>query len=309
MRAVLKKPRETPAGTAFSGLSWPAGFLRAYGQAVYTVSKYSAMKIEHLRHIGSMLRKEIPALSHALERKTVLGTGAAGDKSFLVDKKAEEIILSELRALGEPLTIISEEAGILDMRGGGTKVVIDPVDGSRNAVSGIPLYSASFAVAAGETVGDVALSYVINLVNGDEFWAKKGSGAFLNGQALRTQPDAELYLVLYEAQSPARDTERLMPLFSKSRKTRCLGSTALDMAFVSSGAASIFVSPSPSRSFDFAGGWLLVKEAGGVVTDAQGEKILDVPLGLEKSCTLLAAANPVLHEKALSLLAKGRKDV
>jgi myo-inositol-1(or 4)-monophosphatase len=273
------------------------------------MSKYSAMKIEDLRRIGNMLRKEIPPLSHALERKTVLGTGAAGDKSFPVDRRAEEIILSELRGLGEPLTIISEEAGILDIKGGGTQVVIDPVDGSRNAVSGIPLFSASLAVAEGATIGDITLSYVINLVNGDEFWAEKGSGAFFNGESVRTQQDGELYLVLYEAQSPARDMDRIMPLLSKSSKTRCLGSTALDMAFVSLGAASVFVSPSPSRSFDFAGGWLLVKEAGGVVTDTGGKNILGVPLGLEKSCTLLASANRALHERALSLLAKGKKDV
>ena len=273
------------------------------------MSKYTAMKIEHLRRIGSRLRREVPALVHAPEKKTVLGTGAAGDKFFPVDRRAEEIILSELSALGEPLTVISEEAGILEIRGGGTTVVIDPVDGSRNAVSGIPLYSTSIAVAEGATIGYIALSYVLNLINGDEFWAEKGSGAFLNGESVRTQRDAELSLVLYEAQSPARDTDRIMRLLSKAKKTRCLGSTALDMAFVSLGAASVFVSPSASRSFDFAGGWLLVGEAGGVVTDAEGTRILEVPLGLERSCTVLASANPALHEKALSLLARTGEDV
>lgn len=268
------------------------------------------MRIENLRRAGKMLLQEISSLTHSPERKTVLGTGAAGDKFFSVDKRAEEIILSELNELGEPLTIISEEAGVLDLRGGGdTRVIIDPVDGSRNAISGIPLFSTSIAIAEGNTIGDIKLSYVINLITGDEFWAEKCSGAYLNGERIHTQGDEEFYLVLFEAQSPARDIDRIMPLLSKSRKTRCLGSTALDMAYLSLGAASVFVSPSPSRSFDFAGGWLLIKEAGGVVTNTEGENIINVPLGLERSSTLLASANRRLHEKAVKLLSKKKENV
>jgi len=241
--------------------------------------------------------------------KDRLGNCAAGDKFFPVDRRAEEIILSGLTELGEPLTIISEEAGIIDMHGGGTRVIIDPVDGSKNAICGIPLFSTSIAIADGDTIGDIQLSYVINLITGDEFWAEKCSGAFLNGELIHTQDDEKFDLALYEAQSPARDIDRIMPLLSKSRKTRCLGSTALDMAYLSLGAASVFVSPSPSRSFDFAGGWLLIKEAGGVVTNTEGEDIVNIPLGLERSSTLLASANQRLHDKAVKLLSKKKEDV
>lgn len=270
----------------------------------------AAMNIEDFRRLGKILLKEISILTHSPERKTILGTGAAGDKFFPVDRRAEEIILSELNELGESLTVISEEAGVLDLRGGGnTRVIIDPVDGSKNAISGIPLYSTSIAVADGDTIGDIKLSYVINLINGDEFWAEKDSGAFLNGEQIHTQDDEEFYLVLYEAQSPARDIDRITPLFAKAKKTRCLGSTALDMAYLSFGAASVFISPSPSRSFDFAGGWLLIKEAGGFVTNMEGENIVKVPLGLEKSSTLLASANLRIHEKAVKLLSKKKENV
>jgi len=269
----------------------------------------SGMEIDNLRHIGKILLKEITGLSHSPERRTVLGTGAAGDKFFPADRKAEEIIFAELARLQEPLSIVSEEAGIFDIHGGGTKVIIDPVDGSRNEISGIPMYCTSMAVAEGDRVGDIALSYVINLVNGDEFWAKKGAGAFLNGARIYTQRDDDLYLVLYEAQVPGADIGRLMPLFSKSRKTRCLGSTALDMAYLSLGAASVFVSPSPSRSFDFAGGWLLVKEAGGLITNIEGEDISSVFLGLERSSTLLAAANLHVHRMTVEILSQKKPDV
>jgi fructose-1,6-bisphosphatase/inositol monophosphatase family enzyme len=69
------------------------------------------------------------------------------------------------------------------------------------------------------------------------------------------------------------------------------------------------VTSSLSRSFDFAGGWLLVKEAGGIITNTAGEPIENVKLDLGKSSSLLAAGNPALHRKALALLARGKEDV
>ena len=69
------------------------------------------------------------------------------------------------------------------------------------------------------------------------------------------------------------------------------------------------MTPSLSRSFDFAGGWLLVKEAGGVITDTSGDQIENKTLGLGKSSSLLAAGNLKLHRKALELLSGGKKHV
>jgi myo-inositol-1(or 4)-monophosphatase len=264
------------------------------------------VKIADFREIGRRLMEEIPAMRRSQDLKTSLGTGAGGDKTFHIDKKAEDIIISGFRSLGEPLTLISEEAGFVDMGGAETVVIADPIDGSRNAVSGIPFYCASIAAAEGKTLGDIRFAYVVNLVSGDEFWAEKGTGSFLNGERLQAQRDDELYLTAYEAQSPARDIPLLLPLLSRSRKTRCLGATALDLSYVASGAASAFVSPSPSRSFDFAAGYLLVREAGGIFTDMEGKDIEDVQLGLERSCTLLASGNELLHRGAAELL--GKKD-
>ena len=258
------------------------------------------MKIETLRTIGKKLLQGIPPQKKFL--RTPLGTGASGDKTYPVDKFAEDIILAGLDESGESLTIISEEAGVKDIRGGGRRVLIDPIDGSRNAVAGIPFFCTSIAVADGDTIGDMELAYVVNLVNGDEFWAEKGKGAFLNGEKIHAQQDEVFYLTAYEAQSPHRDIARIIPLLSESRKTRCLGATALDLSYLAAGAISVFANPSPSRSFDFAGGWLLVKEAGGVFTDMNGDPIDSVGIGLKKSASLLASGNRQLHEKALRLL-------
>jgi myo-inositol-1(or 4)-monophosphatase len=262
------------------------------------------MNIEILRGIGRQLLKEVPLLRQLPLGQTALGVGASGDKTFPVDKKAEEIIISGIEAYGEPLTIVSEEIGFKDIKGGGKKVLIDPIDGSKNAIAGIPFYCTSIAVADGDTIGDIKIAYILNIVNGDEFWAEKGKGAFLNGERLSPQKTSDIYLVAYEAQSPKKDIPAIMPLLSKSMKTRCLGATALDLAYLAFGSISIFVNPSLSRSFDFGGGWLIVKEAGGIFTDIRGNTIEHVEIDMKRSVSLLAGGNKDLHKEALRLLNK-----
>ena len=261
------------------------------------------MKIDILRIIGRKLLKEIS--SQKKVSKTIVGIGASGDKTYQIDKLAEDIILFGLEKSGDSLSIISEEAGIKDIRGGGKRVVIDPIDGSRNAITGIPFFCTSIAIADGDTVGDIELAYVLNLISGDEFWAEKGKGAFMNGERISSQGDEVFSLVAYEAQLPRKDIPRIMSLIAEARKTRCLGATALVLSYLARGSMSIFVNPSPSRCIDFAGGWLIVREAGGMFTDLEGALIDNVRLGLKKSTSLLVSGNKKLHEKALYLLDKG----
>lgn len=260
------------------------------------------MKIENLRQIGKRLFSEIGSTRLKPFASEAIGKGASGDKTFPIDKKAEDIIIGSLEALNEPLSIISEEAGLKEIKGGGKKVLIDPIDGSKNAITGIPFYCSSIAVADGDNIGSVSLAYVINLLTGDEFWAEKGKGAFFNGERIHTQKDDIFYLIAYESPSPRNDIPRMIRLLSETRRTRCFGATALDLAYVAYGSVSVFLTPSPSRSFDFAGGYLLIKEAGGVFSDTDGKPIEDMEIGLKRSVPILAAGNKQLHEKALKLL-------
>ncbi len=258
------------------------------------------MNLEILRSIGKRLLKDIPSARPKI--RIPLGIGASGDKTYLVDKFAEEIIISYLEETGEPLTIISEEIGTKYIRDGEKKVNIEPIDGSRTAITGIQLYCTSIALANGNTIGDTILAYIINLINGEEFWAEKDKGAFLNGTKITSQQDDEFYFIAYEAQTLKKDIPEIIPLLGKSKKTRCLGATALDLAYLASGAISIFVTPSPSRSFDFAAGLLLAKEAGGIYTDAKGNPIDLLEISLKKTTSLLVAGNKKLHDKALKIL-------
>ncbi|MDH4028938.1 MAG: hypothetical protein OEU95_08910, partial [Nitrospirota bacterium] len=132
------------------------------------------MDINDLRKIGRRLKEEVTLNLEDLRRGGPVGRGAGGDMTHPVDKKAEDIIFEEAEKAGKPLTIVSEEYGTMDIKGGGPRLLVDPIDGSRNALSGIPLFSTSMALIDGDTIGKTSLGYVINLVSGDEFWAIKG---------------------------------------------------------------------------------------------------------------------------------------
>ncbi len=264
------------------------------------------MDINDIRKIGKRLKKEIHVHLDELRKGEPAGRGAGGDITHPVDRMAEDIILEEAGKLNTPLTIISEECGVREINGGGPRLLADPVDGSRNAISGVTLYSTSIALVDGDYIGEVSAGYVVNLVSGDEFWAVKGKGNFLNGIPVRTQQDNALKVINYETQTPRVDLPLIMPLLTLFNRTRCLGSTALDMAFLSRGAVSVLVIPSPSRSFDFAAGYLLIKEAGGIVTDLRGKEIDEVEIGVKRSTPILASANEEIHKKAVEVLRAGR---
>ncbi len=258
--------------------------------------------IEDLRRLGEPLRQRVLPLRLDYRAGEVIQKGAAGDKTFQIDKVAEDVVFEFLRESSVPLTVVSEERGIVPLRGGGERVLLDPIDGSKNAVSGIPLYCTSVAVSEDDTLQGLRLAYIYNIITGDEYWAERGRGAYLNGRRLETDTVEEIRVVLYETQRPGRDIPVIMPLLGLANRTRCLGATALDLAFLASGGASVYVNPAPTRSFDFAAGVLLVKEAGGIVTDLKGEDLSQMELSMKRTSPLLVSANRQIHEKALEAL-------
>lgn len=265
------------------------------------------MNISDLRKIGKRLKDEISSHLEELRKAESFGRGASGDITNPIDKRAEDIVIEEVERLNIPITIVSEECGVKDIKGGGGKLLLDPIDGSRNALSGIPLFSTAIALVDGDTIGDTSIGYVINLISGDEFWAIKGKGSFLNELRIRPQQDDAFDVMAYEAQTPKVDIPGILPLLSLFRKARCFGSTALDMAFVADGAVSVFAVPSFSRSFDFTAGYLLVKEAGGIVTDINGHDIDKLEIGIKRTTSILASGNESLHKKALEVLCRPKK--
>lgn len=261
--------------------------------------------LEVFKDIGKRMRGEISTFLAREGGMVPLGKGAGGDKTFPVDKWAEDIILSALEKThrdGESFTLISEELGIRKFGEGQNIILVDPIDGSNNAKTGIPFFSSSIALLNGEKLSDLAVGYVINLATEDEFWAVRARGAYKNGTRIRTSASEGIAIVAYEASSPSRDIPRIMPLIRRARRTRCLGSTALDLAYLASGAISVFATATASRAFDYAAGMLILEEADGVITDLEGTTLDHIVVGLERTVPLLACAHERLHVMALEAL-------
>jgi len=267
--------------------------------------------VEELRKTGKKLLEIIPRVAGSADASVKLRRGASGDQTFYIDEMAEKIVVEAVEKIsqnGISFTLISEECGIKKF---GTenniKILLDPIDGSNNAKRGVPYYATSIAILDGERLRDILVGYVVDLSSNKEYWAIRGEGAWCNGERIICRSSDEFDMVAFEASVPAKDIERLMPLLKSSRKVRCLGAIALDLALMGAGAIDVTAIATPSRSFDYAAGMLILKEAGGIITDIEGGEIGDISAGLERTVPLIASANKVLHQNALKLINGSRQ--
>jgi myo-inositol-1(or 4)-monophosphatase len=174
-------------------------------------------------------------------------------------------------------------------------VVIDPVDGSLNAKRNFPFHCVSIAVAGGRTMGDVEVGYIHDLGCGDEWWALRGQGAFLNGKQLEPiDPAASVEMLGIESANPKLLAPSAQALAdSGARRIRALGAIALTLCNVAASRLDGMVSLAPCRSVDAAAGQLIVREAGGAIAfpDADPDP-LKVDLGLGMRSRVAAAPGP-----------------
>jgi myo-inositol-1(or 4)-monophosphatase len=194
------------------------------------------------------------------EREPVVGQGLGGDATTAIDQAAEEAILARVRAAAG--TVVSEEVGRL----GGSAlplVVVDPIDGSLNAKRGIPFFSLSIAVAEGETMDDVVFGFVHDFGSREEWTARRGQGAWLNGEPLgAVRPKDEVEILSFEATRTslvARDAPKVAEL---AYRLRIMGSLALSLCHLSAGRVDAVCSLKPARSVDIAAAQLLCREVG-----------------------------------------------
>ena len=104
-----------------------------------------------------------------------IGVGADGTPTKLIDKVAEDIAIEKIQESPLPVNLLSEEIGFMDF-GGIYTIILDPIDGTRNAVRGIPFYAVSVAIGK-DRLKDTEYGVVINIPTGDTFFAEKGKGA------------------------------------------------------------------------------------------------------------------------------------
>jgi myo-inositol-1(or 4)-monophosphatase len=253
---------------------------------------------------------EVPRAHRADE----LGRGAGGDLTVAVDQAAEDaafkvlIDLAVVEHLG--FTVVSEEIGERTLgKGGDWRVVIDPVDGSLNAKRGLPLYAFSVAIADGPAMADVVLGYVFDLGNGEEWIARRGGGATVNGVALgSSRPLERLQLVALEATRPEHLAPAAAALPGEVERVRVLGSLALALCHLADGRLDAVASlrPNGARSIDIAAAQLMLLEAGAAVglPDAEGP-FGAAPLDLVGRSRVVAARDDATVARVAGLLGIG----
>jgi fructose-1,6-bisphosphatase/inositol monophosphatase family enzyme len=212
-----------------------------------------------------------------------MGLGADGTITKYVDKIAEDAAVNFLYKSKVKVNVLSEEVGILD-RGAEYTFVLDPIDGTRNAYRGIPFYSISIAIGK-TSISDVEYGIVKNIPSGDIFTAEKGLGAFYNGNRIGTPevPDKEPLSSL----ALGKNCDKVTISLAKKDKVRSL---ALDYYVV--GREYI-------RIVDIAASTLILREAGGIVTNIFGEE-LDMPFNLDERSSIVAACSEEIVKKIIS---------
>ena len=228
--------------------------------------------------------------------------GADGTPTKSIDKAAEDAILDRLRTSEMGFKVLSEEIGEVMI---GEKpdyfLHLDPLDGTFNAIRGIPFYSVSFFFSKDDT----RFGYVSDLARGHSYYAENGRGAYADlGSRLFVSKNRDLKDFSICAYTLRPNTGRIVAIGDKVRRIRTLGSTSLEMALVASGKLDAFVDlRGMLRVVDVAAGKLILEEAGGLITDADGNELhLDGNMWQRKD---LIGSNGLSHKDLLQLIGGG----
>lgn len=233
-------------------------------------------------------------------------TGADGTPTYRIDEVVEEAILAAAAPHG--MNVLSEEAGFID-RGSAATLVIDPLDGSANAASGVPLSCFSAAVFVD---GRPVEALSVWLEQGHAVWAGQEGAASgkASGGAVRTSGRGRLHGAAVDMLRPKRhaggdSTEAFLRISETAGRIRVLSTTCLEAMLVAQGSIDAFADPGSQthRIVDLAAALLLVPAGGGAVLDAFGQPVeFDVDLSRRWS-GIIAATEPLAEELAEAIAA------
>ena len=214
------------------------------------------------------------------------------------DQRTERLLIEQLSKARPGYGFLVEEAGAIEGPDKTHRFIIDPIDGTSNFLHGIPQFCISIAL---EREGVVSSAVVFNPVTDEMFVAERSHGAFLNDKRLRVAARSHLPDTLIASGAPFMGKEghegflvELNAVLNATAGMRRFGSAALDLAWVAAGRFDAFWERG-LKSWDIAASMLLVREAGGVVTDLDGRDRM-----MESGDVL--AANDALHKPLLDLI-------
>lgn len=225
--------------------------------------------------------------------------GASGTATKIIDVVAEDAVLSQLRMSGTGFRVLSEEIGdILIGREPEYFIHLDPLDGTFNAIHGIPFYAVSLYLASDR----IRLGYVCDLARMTRYCAEAGRGAYASpGGRLSVSKTTAQNDFSISAYTLRPNTGRIVPVGDQVRRIRTLGSTSLEMCYVAAGKLDAFVDlRGRMRAVDMAAGKLIIEEAGGLVTSASGREI-EVNADMWQRTDLIGS-NGLIHDQILGLI-------
>lgn len=234
-----------------------------------------------------------------LDRADQLKVQAKGLSDFVsdVDRGAEAEIIRTIQRYYPDHAILGEENGALGESE--WQWVIDPLDGTTNFLHGFPHFAVSIAVLH---KGEVEHGVIYAPCTQDLYTASKGKGAQLNNRRMRVSRRTKLSEALIGTGAPIRNPERnqqYLPMFEQvienTAGIRRAGAAALDLAYVAAGRLDGFWELS-LQPWDIAAGMLMVREAGGIVTELDGGNPLETGS--------IVAAAPKLHPELIHLLGR-----
>jgi myo-inositol-1(or 4)-monophosphatase len=215
------------------------------------------------------------------------------------DTRAEEILYTELVRARPGYGFLMEERGEVEGADRTHRWIVDPLDGTTNFLHGIPHFAISIAL---EREGDLVAGLIFNPANQETFTAERGKGAYLNDRrrlriAARTELSASVIGTgIPHSGRPEHDLflEELRAVMAASAGVRRLGAASLDLAWTAAGRLDGFWERN-LRPWDLAAGIVILREAGGYVSDAEGKDGI-----LEKGN--IVAGNEAIHRHLLKLL-------
>jgi len=222
------------------------------------------------------------------------------------DVRTEKILREELSHARPGFGFLMEESGEVTGDDPDRRWIIDPIDGTTNFVHGIAHFAISIAA---EENGEITAGLIFEPINEQLFWAEKGQGAYLNDRRIRVSSRGQMSQSLFATGIPfmGRGTqddhdqfaEEMKAVMAVSAGIRRFGSAALDLAYVAAGRYEGFWETG-LKPWDIAAGILLVREAGGLVSDLSGRERM-----LENGSII--AATPGLHQELRSIVTKAKK--
>jgi myo-inositol-1(or 4)-monophosphatase len=221
-----------------------------------------------------------------------------GDFVTVADQRTESILIGELQRARSGYPILSEEVGLIDGPDKSHRFIIDPLDGTTNFLHGIPHFAISIAL---ERDGQLVSGVIYNPITDDMFTAEKGHGAYLNDTRLRVAGRKDMRTALCATGIPfigkdghERFQSELGTVMKTTSGVRRFGSAALDLAWLAAGRYDMYWERD-LKAWDIAAGILMVREAGGVVSDLNNQQKM-----LETGNVI--ASNEAMHGQFLKLL-------